>query len=113
LVGKDFSPRHITASDPSSQSLENLKTVAPVHTTQDNVAAVADADVVVMAVKPQVMKQVAEPLAAVLAERKPLIISIAAGIDCASLAQWLGQDLPVVRCMPNTPALVQTGATAL
>jgi pyrroline-5-carboxylate reductase len=84
-----------------------------VRTTSDNIAAVAAADVVVLAVKPQAMKQVLQPLATTLQQRQPLIISIAAGIEIASIARWLGGDLPIVRCMPNTPALVQLGATGL
>ena len=113
LVGKGFSPKLITASDPHEGTLERLKAVAPVHTTADNVQAVADADVVVLAVKPQMMKAVLEPLAVTLQAKRPLIISIAAGIEIRSIEHWLGGALPIVRCMPNTPALVQVGATGL
>jgi pyrroline-5-carboxylate reductase len=59
------------------------------------------------------MKQVAQGISAAVQARKPLIISIAAGIEINSLDKWLGGNLAIVRCMPNTPALVQTGATAL
>lgn len=113
LVKQGFGPDRISASDPTSASLDKLRAIAPVRTTADNLAAVANADVIVLAVKPQVMKQVLEPLADILQQRKPLIISIAAGIEIASIARWLGGDLPIVRCMPNTPALVQLGATGL
>lgn len=113
LVKQGFAPERIVASDPMAAMLEKLQGVAPVRVTSDNAAAVAEADVVVLAVKPQMMKQVLQPLAVVLQQRKPLIISIAAGIEIASIARWLGGDLPIVRCMPNTPALVQLGATGL
>ena len=113
LVGKGYSPRAIIASDPHEGTLERLKTVAPVRVTSDNHKAIADADVVVLAVKPQVMKDVLLPVAAALRESRPLIISIAAGIEIRSIETWLGDELPIVRCMPNTPALVQTGATGL
>lgn len=118
LVGKDMTASQIIASDPSAQSLANLKALAPVRTTDDNAEAVAGADVVVLAVKPQVMEAVARTLAPALAERRPLLISIAAGIEVAALERWLRQGaaqqrLPIVRCMPNTPALVQCGATGL
>lgn len=114
LVAKGFEAQQIIASDVLPESLERLRTVAPVRTTSDNEAAIATADVVVLAVKPQVMKQVLEPLAASLQRRRPLIISIAAGIEIRSIEQWTGQPaLPIVRCMPNTPALVQLGATGL
>ena len=113
LVSKGFSPKRITASDPLEATLERLKSVAPVRTTTDNLQAIADADVVVLAVKPQAMKAVLEPLAATLRQKRPLIISIAAGIEIRSIEHWLGGALPIVRCMPNTPALVQVGATGL
>lgn len=114
LVAKSVSPRQIVASDPQARTLEHLKTVAPVRTTGDNRQAIANADVVVLAVKPQAMREVLAPLAEELRRHRPLLISIAAGIEIRSLAQWLGSDtLPIVRCMPNTPALVQSGATGL
>ena len=114
LVGKNFPPRNIAASDPHAASLEKLKASAAVKTTTDNLEAIAGADVVVLAVKPQVMQQVLAPLAEQLRATRPLIISIAAGIEIASLTRWLGDEtLPIVRCMPNTPALVQSGATGL
>ena len=113
LVKQGFAPDRIIASDPMPTMLDKLRAVAPVHLTSDNIAAIEAADVVVLAVKPQVMKQVLPPLAGTLQQRKPLIISIAAGIEIASIARWLGGDLPIVRCMPNTPALVQLGATGL
>ncbi len=113
LVSKGFSPKAITASDPYPESLNNLRQIAPVQTTDNNHQAVANADVVVLAVKPQVMKPILQELAATAQQNKPLIISIAAGIESQSLDKWLGGGMPIVRCMPNTPALVQTGATAL
>jgi pyrroline-5-carboxylate reductase len=113
LVKQGFAPDRIVASDPLPATLDKLRAITPVRTTSDNIAAVAAADVVVLAVKPQAMKQVLQPLATTLQQRQPLIISIAAGIEIASIARWLGGDLPIVRCMPNTPALVQLGATGL
>lgn len=82
-------------------------------TTTDNLELLTRSDVLVLAVKPQVMSAVLKPLAALAQEKRPLVISIAAGIPVASLERWLGGELPVVRAMPNTPALVQTGATGL
>ncbi len=66
-----------------------------------------------LAVKPQVIRTVASEISAAVQARHPLIISIAAGIRSADLDRWLGGNTAVVRCMPNTPALVQSGATAL
>ncbi len=79
----------------------------------DNAAAAAAAEVVVLAVKPQIMPGVARELAPALAGRGVLAISIAAGIDSADLARWLGAGVPVIRAMPNTPALLGCGATVL
>lgn len=113
LAAKGFDPQSITASDPYPESLAKLLKVAPVNITNDNHQAIANADVVVLAVKPQMMKPILEDLASSAQQSKPLIISIAAGIESSSLDKWLGGDMPIVRCMPNTPALVQSGATAL
>lgn len=75
--------------------------------------ALVDAGAVVLAVKPQAMQDVVAPLAATLRSNRPLIISIAAGIRTETLCRWLDAELPVVRAMPNTPALVRAGATGL
>lgn len=84
------------------------------------VAAHADAvdiagrsDTLVLAVKPQVMKSVCEGLAPHFGTATPLLISIAAGIQLEQLERWLGGSPALVRCMPNTPALIGAGATAL
>lgn len=113
LVAKGYSPAAIVASDPSPDCLQRLQAQTGVNTLADNQRAIAQADVVVLAVKPQVMKAVLTDLADTAQQRKPLVISIAAGIEIDSINQWLKGDMPIVRCMPNTPALVQSGATAL
>jgi pyrroline-5-carboxylate reductase len=59
------------------------------------------------------MEQVLAPLQGLFQQRKPLVLSIAAGITLGQLESWIGTELPIVRCMPNTPALVETGATGL
>ena len=69
-------------------------------------------DVLVLAVKPQVMGDACAALREIIEERQPLIISIAAGVTVDNLRNWLG-EAPIVRCMPNTPSLVQAGATGL
>lgn len=79
----------------------------------DNIAAISDADVIVLSVKPQMMRDLCMGLHPHLAGRNPLIISFAAGIPLAAYRRWLGEHLPIVRAMPNTPALVQAGATGL
>ncbi|MEO5559150.1 MAG: pyrroline-5-carboxylate reductase [Dokdonella sp.] len=75
--------------------------------------AARGADVLLLAVKPQVLKSVCENIADVVADVRPLVISIAAGIRIEQLRDWLGNELPIVRSMPNTPALIGAGATGL
>lgn len=79
----------------------------------DNADAVADASVWLLAVKPQVLATVCRPLAEIARQRRPLVISIAAGIASSQIERWLGGELAVVRAMPNTPALVGAGMTGL
>lgn len=113
LVASGFAAEQIWASDPNADSLNKLLAVAPVNTASDNNALIAAVDIVILAVKPQIMKIVAGDIAASVQDRKPLIITIAAGVTSASLDGWLGGNTAIVRCMPNTPALVRSGATGL
>lgn len=112
LLSDGFPADAIIASDQLAEKRENLAG-SGVHTTDDNSQAVTGADVVILAVKPQVLPAVCQDISLAIAQQKPLVISIAAGINEASLANWLGRDTAIVRCMPNTPAMVQTGATVL
>lgn len=112
MLARGMRPEDICMSDPDAARLRSLAERHGVRTTTDNAEAARDADVLVLAVKPQLMRQVCEALAPALAGRAPLVVSIAAGITVSGLQAWLG-ELPVVRCMPNTPALVRAGATGL
>jgi len=113
LVDAGHSPDHIRAADPFPESLERLQQLAPVNVCSDNGSAAADADVVILAVKPQVMAQAMGSIAAPVAASGGLVISIAAGVTLASMASRLGNDCALVRCMPNTPALIGAAASAL
>lgn len=112
LLAQGVSPQRLWVSDTAAAALQN-QTQRGLNTTQDNATLVAAVDVLVLAVKPQVMAKVLLPLKSALQAKKPLVISIAAGIPLHSLQRWMGGGLSVVRAMPNTPALVQTGATGL
>ncbi|USD21762.1 pyrroline-5-carboxylate reductase [Microbulbifer variabilis] len=93
-----------------------LEAFAKRHNTvvhSDNIDAIDGADVIVLSVKPQVMRDLCMDLSPHLKGRKPLIITLAAGIPLAAYQRWLGEHLPIVRAMPNTPALVQSGVTGL
>jgi pyrroline-5-carboxylate reductase len=101
------------ATDSSEEKCEAIKKKFHVQVTSDNTRAAQAADIVLLAIKPQYFSQVATEIAPVIQTRKPLVISIAAGIRVKSIEQWLGAHIPVVRAMPNTPALIGCGATAL
>lgn len=109
LIARGLPSTRITVSDPSENIAQVLQD-KHIQTTSDNVQAVKHADVVVLAVKPQVLGTVLKPLAGLLADK--LIISVVAGAEIATIAALSGTDR-IVRVMPNTPALVQTGAHGL
>lgn len=113
LIANGFQAERITACDINTEQLEILSNKFSIQTSTDNIAAVEQADIVLLAVKPQVMQTVCEQLAGVKDNRARLFISIAAGVRETDINQWLGGSRCVVRCMPNTPALVQLGATGL
>ncbi len=112
LVASGHPAGRIRVSDPSAESLRRIREVAPVVACEDNPTAADGSDVVVLAVKPQVMAAVAPGIAGAAAGGA-LVMSIAAGITIDSLQRWLGADAAVVRCMPNTPALLRCGASGL
>lgn len=103
----------IWASDPSEDKLIELKNKFGVHISTNNNEVAALADVLIFAVKPQVFENVATAIAPAIATRKPLVISIAAGTREENIQKWLGGNIAIVRTMPNTPALIRCGATAL
>ncbi|MCG7876308.1 MAG: pyrroline-5-carboxylate reductase [Candidatus Thiodiazotropha taylori] len=113
LIADGYEKQRITVSDPDAEKLAQLAARCGVHTQSDNNSAISNAEVVVLAVKPQVLKSVAQDLAAAIQQVKPLVISIAAGVKESSLRNWLGGEVALVRSMPNTPAMIQSGATGL
>jgi pyrroline-5-carboxylate reductase len=112
LVRSGVPAANICAADPSSEQRHALENTLGIRTTGDNAQACAQADVVVLAVKPQVMRAVLQALGPALPD-DALLLSIAAGITLASIEAWAGKPMAVVRTMPNTPCLVGTGATGL
>ena len=113
LIKDGFSAEAITVSDPNKEKRQELSAKYSLNVTDVNQEAVVGSDVVVLAVKPQMIRGVALGIADAVAGAAPLVISIAAGIQVDALAYWLGKDTAIVRTMPNTPALVGSGATAL
>ncbi|WP_372877923.1 pyrroline-5-carboxylate reductase [Spongiibacter marinus] len=113
LLASGIDAENIRAGDPNADSLSKLSALGNIQTSQKNYAIIPGCDVIVMAVKPQLMKTVASEISALAQQHRPMVISIAAGITSDSLNRWLGGDLAIVRCMPNTPALLRCGATGL
>ena len=111
LAGQLTAGANIHVVDPSAEALTKLASQFGVSTAPTIDAAVGESDVIVLSVKPQQMRDVAAALRPQLGSQ--LIISIAAGIRGADLARWLGDYRAIVRCMPNTPALIGMGITGL
>jgi len=117
LVALGVPASTIVASGPNAGLRAALADAFGVRTHTDNNAAARDADIWVLAVKPQVLRAVCEELSALAREQRPLVVSVAAGIAIAQVERWLAADvvpdIGVVRAMPNTPALLGASATAL
>lgn len=110
LVASGHTSTDICASDPSVEQ-RNLIEALGVTTYADNAPAIEGADVIVAAVKPQVLRSVLNGLT--IQGDSQLLISVAAGVPIGSLRNWTSEEQPIVRCMPNTPALLGVGVTAL
>ena len=110
LVNNGMSASNLIAADPSDDQRARAEAIG-VRTEAENNTAIRGADIIVVAVKPQIAGQVLKSLDTV--SKSQLVISIAAGISLDSLQSWLPNGQPIVRCMPNTPALVGAGMTGL
>jgi pyrroline-5-carboxylate reductase len=113
LLADGFPAEAIWASDRDLVKLQSLAERTGIRVAYTNREIAACCDLVVLAVKPQQMREVAVEIAPAVRERGPLIVSIAAGIRVRDLERWLGGEAAIVRAMPNTPALVQSGASGL
>lgn len=113
LLRSGIAPQSISVGEPSASARAGLEREFGCSAMSDNAEAIAGAEVVVLAVKPQEAAKVVASMRLRLAERTPIVLSVAAGIETRSLEAWCGAGVPVVRAMPNRPALVGAGATAL
>lgn len=111
LRAQGLEAAQIRASDPGAEQRAKIHAEHGIDLFESNADAIEGADVVVLSVKPQAMKAVCEALKPSL-KPEQLVVSIAAGITCASMKKWLGAQ-PIVRCMPNTPALLRQGVSGL
>lgn len=113
LLARTMDPERITVTAATAATRAALAADLGVQVSDDNQAAIAGAHVVVLAVKPQVMGEVTRGIAPALRTARPLVISVAAGITTGQLRQWIGPGVPVVRAMPNRPAMIGAGATGM
>jgi pyrroline-5-carboxylate reductase len=113
LLRQGTRPELISVGESFDQARDALAAEFGVQATPDNAAAIEQASLIVLAVKPQLAESVLTPLRPLLQRTRPLIVSVAAGIRLTSLETWCGSGVPVVRSMPNRPALVGAGATGL
>ncbi len=115
LINAGYSAASIMVSEPDETRLQTLKDDFKVRVSLDNNDTL-DCEIIILSVKPQLLKTVCLQLSQQLDHRKinnSLFISIAAGVKSTDINRWLNNNQPIVRCMPNTPALLQCGATGL
>ena len=113
LLKNGWAPEQLALSDPDANQRRGVEQALGLKTFADNRELAAGAEVLVLAIKPQALKTVAEALAATIQKTRPLVVSIAAGIRIDDIDRWLGGGLPIVRVMPNTAALIGSGASGL
>jgi len=113
LLASGYEKNLISATDPTKTRRDEVVQNTGIQCEEDNISAIQNADIVVLAVKPQVLQTVCLQIAQVVQNQKPLIISIAAGVRSEDIDTWLGGNTSIVRTMPNTPSLIQSGATGL
>jgi len=113
MLDSGFQADNVWVSAPDDSHLQGLRKRFGISVTTDNRYCAEQADMVVLAVKPQVMADVCRDIAPLVQNTRPLMVSIAAGLTTDTLDEWLGGGLPLVRVMPNTPSLVGKGAAGL
>jgi pyrroline-5-carboxylate reductase len=114
MLGSGYTAANIAISEPSTEQRERLAGSLPgITINSDNATTAKHVDCIVLATKPQVLAGVCRDLAADIQKSKPLILSIAAGVRSGDIENWLGGDLAVIRVMPNQPAFLSLGVSAL
>lgn len=113
LIASGHPLDRLIASNQNPSKLRLIQEQYKIAVTSDNKKAAQDADVVILAVKPKQFKQAAAELSDIIQAQKPLVISIAAGIRTSQINDWLKGSIAIVRSMPNLPALIGEGITAL
>ena len=112
LLNNGFDANQINISDPNEELLQSRESELEVTTYSDNTSLLSNSDIIFFSVKPQVLSSVCLELKGVV-KSKHLFVSIVAGIRSSDINRWLGGNFALIRTMPNTPALFQTGVTGL
>jgi len=113
MIATGISNQNISVSEPRADLRKKLNEDFGVNASEENAPVAKGADVVVLAVKPQILQEVVTPLSSLVAKARPLLISVAAGVTSSSIERWVGGDPALIRVMPNTPALIGAGISAL
>ena len=113
LLKNGWGQTQVILSDPEPSQRNAIESVLEIKTFADNMIVAERADILVLAVKPQILSGVTKTMASTVQRKKPLIISIAAGVRIEDIDRWLGGGLAIVRAMPNTAALIGSGASGM
>jgi len=113
LIANGWNPKQLWATGPHLEKLQIIQKQFGLNISENNQIGTQAADIIVLAVKPALLKTVAMEIAAIVQKKQSLVISVATGVRLIDLQHWVRNDTAIVRCMPNTPALVRCGATAL
>jgi len=113
LISNDYPDSNINVTEPDKNKGAALSQQFGIQSFTENNQAIEQSEIIVLAVKPQVMQDVCKDIAEQVQTNKPLVISIAAGLLSKDIERWLGGNISMVRCMPNTPSLLNCGATGL
>ena len=113
LIKSGYASSHITATGRTPEKLAQLQKDTGISVTTDNQQAVQEADIIVLGIKPQMIAHVMTEISPVINPSQQLIISLAAGVTVATLNSYSATPYAIVRCMPNTPALIGLGASGL
>jgi pyrroline-5-carboxylate reductase len=113
LIKNGWQAAQLSLSDPELTQREAVETALGVNAYADNSEVAGRADILVLAVKPQILATAARALSSAVQKKQPLVISIVAGVRIEDIDRWLGGGLPIVRAMPNTAALIGSGAAGM
>ncbi len=113
LIKKGVDPKYLYASDVKHEKCATLEKKFGIKTSTDNIEIIQDSEIVILAVKPDSLKEAALSIRNIIQSKGQIVISLVAGIQAATIDNWLGGGVKIIRCMPNTPALIGHGVTGM